>query len=136
MARKKKYTPKPFESKGGKDSFAMIFMSQVKSPAFMDLTDKQRLIYMYMKLQFYGQRNRPMKDYPDIADSEQYFYFNLQLAKEYGLVKSDGSRGLLYANIKAIEDHGFIKTISNGREVKQKSIYVFSMDWRFWKPEK
>lgn len=133
---RRKYTPKPFESMGGNDTFSMIFMSMLKSPAFKDLSNNQQLLYLFMKSEYYGQKHRPMKDYPDIADSIQYFYFNCRIAEEYGYVKSKGNRGKFYDNIKVLVDHGFIETISNGKESKQKSIYKFSEKWKFWKGEK
>lgn len=38
-----------------------------------------------------------------------------------------------YKDVKALETHGFIKTVSNGSSTKKKSIYKFVGDWKQWK---
>jgi len=137
------YKPKSFEGIGGKfkntygrmqaDTSANIYESMLQSAAFMDLSARQRLLYVYMKAQYYGKR-KPGKDYPDMEklQDDDLFYFSMAMAEEYGLyTRSNHTR--FYADIKELERHGFIKTVSNGKKNKKKSIYRFSADWQQWK---
>ena len=63
--RRKRYMPRFFESTGiTNDTSANIYESMLNSAAFQDLTKNQRLLYMYMKAQYYGKR-KPGKDFPD-----------------------------------------------------------------------
>lgn len=131
--RKKKYTPKPFESTGiPNDTSANIYGSMLESPAFKDLTKNQRLLYIYMKKQYYGTR-KPEKDFPNVdqLQGEDLFYFNMALAVKYGLYSRSNDRQF-YNDIATIEQHGFIKTISSGRATKSRSIYKFTGDWKQW----
>jgi len=133
MGRKKKYSPKPFESAGGaNDTSANIYESMLTSAAFQDLTKNQRLLYIYMKAQFYGKR-KPEKDFPDVEQlqGDELFYFNLSLAEKYGLY-TRANHMQFYNDIKIIEQHGFIKTVSNGRSTKSRTIFKFVGDWKLW----
>ena len=126
MVKKKTYRPKSFESFGkSNDTSANLYESMLLSAAFMDLTPKQRLLYVYMKAQYYGKR-KPGKDNPDIENlqGDDLFYFPRTLAEKYNLYTRSNNRQF-YNDIKAIEEHGFIKTISSGKATKTKSIYKF-----------
>lgn len=133
--RKYHYKPQIFESAGvPNDTSANIYESMLTSPAFQHLTKNQRLLYVYMKAQYYGKR-KPSQDFPEMShlQGRDLFYFNRSIAvNKYGLY-SDNNRKSFYDDIKAVEQHGFIKTISNGRATRRKSIYQFSGDWRNWK---
>ena len=104
----------------------------LQSAAFKDLTKNQRLLYVYMKAQYYGKR-KPGKDYPNIEQfqGDELFYFNKKLAIQYGLY-TDGNHKAFYSDIKAIEQHGFIKTVSSGKHTKSRSIYKFTGEWKMW----
>lgn len=135
MSRRKGYTPKGFESDSrGNDTSANIYESMLQSAAFMDLTKTQRLLYLYMKAQYYGKR-KPCKDYPDVPQfkGDDLFYFPLGLAERYRLYSRSNNRQF-YSDIAALEGHGFIKIVSSGRNTKTKSIYQYSGDWKLWKP--
>lgn len=133
MAKKKAYRPKTFESSGkSNDTSANLYESMLLSAAFMDLTPKQRLLYVYMKAQYYGKR-KPGKDNPGIESlqGDELFYFPRTLAEKYNLYTRSNNRQF-YNDIKAIEEHGFIKTISSGKATKTKSIYKFVGAWKMW----
>lgn len=133
MARKRTYRPKSFESSGvSNDTSANIYESMLASPAFMDLSKNQRLLYVYMKAQYYGKR-KPGKDNPDIdaLQGDDLFYFPMSLAERYGIY-SRSNHTQFYSDIAAIEQHGFIKAVSNGKSTRSKSIYRFVSDWRQW----
>ena len=135
--RKKRYKPKPFESSGvSNDTSANIYHSMLTSPAFMDMTKNQRILYVCMKDRYYGTR-KPEADFPEIESFQgaEKFYFNLALAaNEYNLYKKT-NRKSFYDDIKEIERHGFIKTVSSGRNTHMRSVYRLADDWQTWKPE-
>lgn len=146
MARKKKYIPKPFESKGetfidenGKaraDTSANIYESMLLSRAFMTLTSKQQILYIYCKSQYYGHR-KPEKDFPDIEQFQgaDIFYLNWNTVKKYGLYK-DSMHSNFYKDMKALCEHGFIENISSGKSRRTKTVYRFNSEWRTWTDEK
>jgi len=148
MGKRKKYVPKSFESKGetfidekGKvrtDTSANIYESMLLSKAFVTLTSKQQILYVYCKSQYYGHR-KPEKDFPE-PEYEQIqgadaFYLNWSTVKKYGLYK-DSMHSNFYKDMKALCEHGFIKNISSGQSRRTKTIYRFSGDWRTWEADK
>lgn len=145
MARKRKWTARPFESQGQRfadpttgatraDTSSNIYESMLLSDAFLDLTNRQKLLYVVCKSQFYGHR-KPSQDFPDVEQvaGDDCFYLNLGAVVRYGLYTRN-MRGKFYADLKILEAHGFIKTVSSGRSTKSKSIYRFTPDWKYWKP--
>ncbi len=131
--RKKPYTPKAFESTGiSNDTSANIYGSMLESPAFKDLSKNQRLLYIYMKKQYYGTR-KPGRDFPEIEELQgnDMFYFPLSLAVKYKLYTRN-NHTQFNNDIKAIEKYGFIKTVVNGKSQQIKSVYQFSNGWKMW----
>lgn len=119
--RKPPYIPKPWESVGGNKLSANIYASMMQSKAWMQLSKNARLLYVYMKLQYYGAKN--LVDHPGTD-----FVFNWALAsKTYGLYTNykqfQNDRNMLIAN-------GFIELIENGKNTRTKSIYRFSDKWQ------
>ena len=136
MARKKRYKPKPFESTGSSnDTSANIYESMLIHPAFLGLTKNQRLLYIYLKAQYYGKR-KPGRDYPDEErlQGETLFYFSHETAVKYGLCTKAGKTEL-YKNIRALVSAGFIEIVVSGRASKKKSVYKFSSRWHEEKHE-
>lgn len=134
MSRKNKYKPKAFESDGRpNDTSANIYESMLESPAFMSLSKNQKLLYCYMKKQYYGAR-KPGRDYPDLPELQRddLFYFNMALAVKYGIYSRSNDKQF-YRDIAVIEERGFIKTVSSGKATRTKSIYKFTRDWQDWK---
>lgn len=121
MARRKQYIPKAWESVGGNRLSANIYVSMMQSNAWMQLSKNARLLYLYMKAQYYGAKN--IKEHP-----ETDFVFNWALAsKTYKLYSN-------YARFKSDRDmlikYGFIELVENGKNTRTKSIYRFSDKWQ------
>ena len=146
MSRRKKWTARPFESQGQKfedpvtgairnDTSANIFESMLLHPAFTTLKPRQQMLYVVCKAQFYGHR-KPSQDFPDIEDvkDDSCFYMNRELAVRYGnYTKSMGKE--LYSDLKELQKRGFIECVSNGKSTKSKSVYRFTSNWKYWKPD-
>ncbi|MBE7728047.1 MAG: hypothetical protein E7244_27770 [Enterocloster citroniae] len=142
MARSKKndYTLKLFESKGKKfinqrgkeqaDTSANIYESMLQSAAFKSLTNKQMILYVYCKAQYYGKR-KPRKDYEKqgLYQDDTYFYFNWQLAIDYDLYPAT-SHSKFYKDMKTLEQKGFIEKVKSGQGHKEKNVYKFSDKWQ------
>lgn len=130
--RKRRYVPKAFESTGiSGDTSANVYMSMLLSSAFKDLTARQKSLYLYIKSQYYGQKKKP-EGYGD-----QAIFFNRAKwikGKEYSFELY--SRGADFTNdMKALESHGFIKTLERNWTTRERNVYAFSADWQTWKPQ-
>lgn len=146
MGRKKKYVPKKWESlnegksffvEGRKtpmaDTSATMFESMLRSHAYCDLSDKQRILYVLCKAQYYGKKH-PEKDYEEFEGNE-YFYLNFgEVVSAYQLYTEKG-HSRFYKDMKALEEHGFIEKVKSGQNSRDKNVYKFSEKWRNWEEE-
>lgn len=136
MARKKKYIPKAFESAGApNDTSANLYESMLTSPAFISLTKRQRLLYLYCKSQYYGKR-KPSKDFKelDMFQDDACFYMNRATIEKYNLY-TKGNNGAFYDDIKELENKGFItRELQGGGNGHTKSVYKFSGKWKEYTP--
>lgn len=140
--KKNHYSPKSFEAIGQKfkgihgammaDTSATIFESMLQSDAFKSLNPKQQILYVYCKAQYYGKR-KPEKDYPDIPQFEgaDLFYFNWDIAQEYGLYKPSCNKNFRN-DMQALIQHGFIEIVASGKAQHKKNVYKFSSKWKTW----
>lgn len=138
--RRKKYVPKKWESKGEvymddsgsrkADTSANIYESMLTSKAFAFLTDRQKMLYVCCKAQYYGKR-KPGRDYPDVEQlqGEELFYLNWAAIQRYGLYKPS-MHSNFYRDMKVLCDMGFIEKVASGAGQRRKSIYRFSDKWR------
>ena len=139
------YKPKCFESKGLKykdtngtvraDTSANIYESMLLSASYKDLTIRQKQLYTYCKAQYYGKR-KPGNDatYKEVGayQGTEYFYLNLDTVVKYGLYTRN-MRSKFYADMKALEQHGFIKQVlKGGGNGHTKSIYKYVDEWQTW----
>jgi len=126
MVKKKKYKPKPFESTGlSSDTSANIYESMLLSPAFKNLTTRQKLLYLYCKSQYYSEKT---------VDKPNPFAFTMnrnKWLKKYELY-SDSNAKQFYKDIEGLINHGFIKCIRGGKLIRVKNIYEFSDKWKCW----
>lgn len=126
MARKKKQKAEKYETipnAKGSSVFARLYATMLTHPRWIGLSDRQKILFAYMKLQEYGGKgNRP-----DENDTEK-FYFNWALAsKTYHLYKKNKTG--FYSDIKALDEAGFIDILENGRSSRTKSVYKYSDRW-------
>ena len=124
--RKKPYQKKTFESDGtSSDVSANIYMSMVLSSAWKNLTANQRQLYLYCKLQYYGEKKKP-------TDNPLEFTMNqTKWADLYGLYKRNNAASFT-RDMTALIEHGFISCSFCGDTTRTKSIYCFSDKWQQW----
>lgn len=146
----KEYRPKPFESKSDKvgarfeteqgktlpNTYTALFLTMLMSPAFRDLSDKNKILYLYCKAQYYGVR-KPKQDFPDNPDmqGDDLFYFSRQTAVDFGWCKKNDTKPL-YQGLNILVEHGFIEKVVSGKANHRKSIYRYSDRWQDWKEQK
>lgn len=120
---KTKYIKKDFESTGARsDIYASIYSSMIDSPAWNDLTKNQQLLYVYCKLQYYGEKKKP-------NNNERCFTMNqFKWSDKYGLY-AKGSATTFYKDIEQLILHGFIKCVEPGATSRTKNIYQY---WDMW----
>ena len=125
MAKKKKYQKKDFESTGvGYDVSANIYLSMMKSKAWEALTKNQRILYLYLKMQYYSQKRKPNKD------DKSMFYFNqAKWMNEYQLY-SEGNKKSFYNDMEQLIIKGFIDCVSSGKTTRERNIYRYSSRWQ------
>ena len=125
MPKKKKYQKKDFESTGvGYDVSANIYLSMMKSKAWEALTKNQRILYLYLKMQYYSQKRKPNKD------DKSMFYFNqTKWMNEYQLY-SEGNKKSFYNDIEQLIIKGFIDCVSSGKTTRERNIYKYSSRWQ------
>ena len=119
--RHKNFTPNSFETRDNKTLSATIFAEMMTSEAYYKLTNNQKVLYLYMKLQYYGQKDKPNGQ----ADC---FYFNKAMyVHTYRLY--DGWKQF-DRDRAALIRYGFIEEVENGKCTRTKSIYRFSDKWK------
>lgn len=123
--RKTPYQKKPFESDGSRsDISANIYLSMVLSEAWRALTAQQHRLYVYCKMQYYGEKSKPVPDDPLTFTMNQSKWM-----KEYDLYK-EGNKAGFYRDMGALISHGFISCVSRGGNGTFKTIYRFSSRWQ------
>lgn len=131
MAKRKKYQKKLFESTGETyDVSANIYLSMIKSEAWLSLTKNQRLLYVYLKVQYYSQKRKPNKE------NKEMFYFNqTKWLNEYQLY-SEGNKKSFYNDMEQLIIKGFIDCVSSGKTTREKNIYQYSSRWQNYNENK
>ena len=131
MAKKKKYQKKNFESTGANyDVSANIYLSMVKSKAWLSLTKNQRLLYVYLKMQYYSQKRKPDKE-----NKEMFFFNQTKWLNEYQLY-SEGNKKSFYNDMEQLIIKGFIDCVSSGKTTREKNIYQYSSRWQNYNENK
>lgn len=121
MAKKRKFNPYGFEKKGSSNLSATLYASMLQSPAWYALSPKAKELFVYMKLQLYGQA--PIEGYG--ADC---FVFNQAMySKVYPLYKSGAQ---FRRDRDQLIKYGFIEIVECGRFTRTKNIYRFSAKWQ------
>lgn len=105
--------------------FAIIYHSLLISPKFKALAKKARLLYIFMLF----QRNLDKKYIINEGFYEKnLFIFNKNIYENtFELYKNHD--GDFIKDRKILENNGFIKLVSSGKNTRQPNIYKFISDW-------
>ena len=123
-ASSKPYKPEPYETiEGrGKNISAAMFAPMLQHESFMSLTHKQKVLYLYMKLQKYGGG----KNRPDGAMNDT-FYFNWAMASKTYKLYTNNKR--FYTDVEALVSAGFIDRVESNAHRFKKNVYRYSDRW-------
>ena len=122
--KNKHYEKRKFESTGSpSDTSANIYMSMLTSAAWKELTQRQQILYLYCKAQYYAEKKKPIKD-----DALSFTMNQSKWRDLYGLYKNYTNG--FYNDINSLIEHGFIICIESGAIRRTKSIYYFSDKWQ------
>ena len=125
MSRKKpKYVKKLFESDGSaSDTSANIYQSMMESPAWMELSAKQKVLYLACKSRYYGEKAKPNDDNLCFTMNRYVWAEKLQLYP-----KTNGRD--FYRDMAALIEHGFVICVRRGANLQKKNFYRFSDAWQ------
>lgn len=123
MARKSKFTPNNFENVGKSKLSATIYASMLQSPAWYALSPKAQQLYIYMKLQLYGQKPLDSEKY-----GEDCFVFNRAMYTTVYPIYKNGAQ--FRRDRDQLIRYGFIEIVECGRTTRTKNIYRFSAKWQ------
>ena len=113
------YKRKPYESARpyghGHDRYIALYESMYTSPAWKELKPRQKILYLYCRLQPWATKT-PGKDYPlcEAYQEPEVFY-------------------LLYEDAKALCKVGLLECLFYGKPYRQKSVYRLSALWQKYK---
>lgn len=119
--QKNKYIPKPFESAIGaaRDTSANIYMSMLKSDAFMSLSASQKVLYLCCKSQQYGMPVKERSKY-ELGDKLEYFTFSEHQWKKQFKLYSEGNRTKFYKDMNRLIEVGLIDCVHSGQSSRTK----------------
>ena len=126
------------------DTTVNLCMSMITSEAYLDLTARQRELYLIAKSQFFGAVSRPARDFPEIEQYQEYsgriyFYLNHALVSDIFKLYPKSDHKAFYRDVSVLEEHGFIERVTNKghRQVtdtnKQRTVFKYSDAWKTWK---
>lgn len=125
MPRKPKYIAEPHKyMKDPRGTFTGLYASQIQSPAFRDLSPRQQILFVHMRLQEHT------KDHPPAEFGPYTFYFPRKLWRD--LLKLYDHDERFYRDVDGLIEKGFVDCVSSGYLTKEKSVYRFSERWKVY----
>lgn len=115
MGKKRKQNNIPDWSYSGASvkQFIPLCNDMVESKAYLSLNNRQRNLYIFMRLQYNGDKN----------DFTFSWYAANKIYKLYSKQKT------FYDDIEALISSGFIVCLECGATTRKKSRYAFSKNW-------
>ena len=96
------------------------------SPAYKDLTPRQRQLYLCAIYQYKQAPDTPAKVNDEYRD-KRYIYLNFKLVQYMSLYSKSSFRSF-YSDVRALIDHGFITPIEKYNH--QRTIFYLSDGWK------
>lgn len=126
----------PHETKGGflsrgkprAEVYARVTESMMRSPAFMMLTHRQQILFLFCKLQWIGKR-KPSLDFEEYQGDDLFYLNWAAVCDDYGLYTPKSKKNF-YTDMQALIDHGLIDMVASGKSQRKKTVYRFSVRWR------
>lgn len=124
MPRKQPFKKQPFEVLKQNEVSANLYEGMLTSEIYYTMTDKQKTLLTYMKLQMYAEHKKP------VPNDKTTFSFNRhKWLEKYHIYSSDN--GAFYRDRDVLIERGFIELIQSGKITRSKNIYRFSDKWKY-----
>ena len=128
MGKPTKPMHQPFEGRNPQGQFTKITKDMMDSPAWRDLSLRQRGLYLHLKSKYrqktlHGNLESSNRDNLSLPYSEWY----QELYGDYRTFSKD---------MRKLEDNGFIRTVRYGKATHECNLYELTGDWSKWEPPK
>ena len=131
MARKRKQPVKSWQRRPtASGHFQLLYDDLLDSPAFHDLSPKQKVLLIYCIRESHGAAMRENAPEGGKGD-ERMFYMNRALRIHHGLYAESDTRGFR-RDMSALISHGFVDCLRSGYERRERSIFRLSARWNIW----
>ncbi len=127
---KKKYEPDYNACIGKHDPFGMIYLGMTTHESFINLTPREKLMYVYCRQQINDPKAKQClfkhgQDYSREYNPKTDFVFPASHFEKYGIDRGNGSRWL-----HSLAKKGFIKIKEDNHEQKLVNVYSFIGEWK------
>lgn len=124
MSSKKTFKKQPFEVLRQNEVSANLYEGMLTSEIYYTMTDKQKILLLYMKLQMYAERKKPIPD-----DKSTFTFPRNKWLEKYHIYSSDNSS--FYRDRDVLLERGFIELVRSGKNTRTKNIYRYSDKWKY-----
>lgn len=121
MGKRGKYKHQPFESDTDYGKFTKVCDDMMLSPAWADLTLRQRGLYLELKRKYTQKRSNGVVLFHNVD--------NISMPKSEALTVYGTTRSFR-DDIDALIAHGFIRLVQSGFNTRTVNIYGFSDRWK------
>lgn len=127
MSRKKQQPRKTWQRRAKSSGrFQCLYDDLLDSPAFHDLTARQKILLIYCRREAHG---RAMAEN---GNDERCFWMNKSLrCNVHELYKTSDTRAFEH-DMASLISHGFVDLVRSGYETRTKSLYRLSGRWNHW----
>lgn len=122
MARRKPPTHQPFESNIPSGQFTKICTDMMNSAAWESLSLRQRGLYLELKKKYRQKNSNGVLESSNID--------NISFTQREAKVLYKGNLRGFRADIDALIEAGFIRTVERGRATRTANIYGFTDRWK------
>ena len=119
MSKKRRYSPKKYETFRERDSFCPMHWELVNSWAYLQLSDSAKVCLVFCKSLIRYQNSTGLP--------EGQFYFNRGIWKGFGWYKDPNK---VLKDLRQLVQYGFVTVVRSGRNTRTKSIYKLSDAWQ------
>lgn len=131
------FAPMPKKGNKRKDKSANVYYSMLMSKAWRELTGNQKELYLFCKLQQFGESlsyeehateiEKQNLEKPNLSDR---FTMNKSKWCELYQLYTEQNAKRFYNDMKRLIELGFVELLQSGRTNKTKNIYKFSDKWK------
>ena len=131
MARKSQ-TRKPYQRRANsRAGFVPLYYDLLDSPAFHDLTPRQKVLYVYCARESHGRAMGEAENRGEAKD-ETLFYMNKGLRSKVHEIYPESDTRCFREDMAALVEHGFVDCVQSGLEKRENNLFRLSGRWNHW----